>query len=181
MPGRIGEGNVHDPSSPLRMREQQLAIGGEPPDDVLGELGPVDPDDELPVADGVAQRPHPGLHIRLGGAAAQLGGVDAQRMHADAGDVARIADLLPSPVHLGAEEALAAVQEGIRPALAQESRVVGAQDPGQHLAADAVRQQAVVIGRRPGRMREMRDRDLGPQPFAAGPDAAASAFANARL
>ena len=64
-------------------------------------------------------------------------GVHAKRMDADAGDVAPVADLLPGPVDLGAEEGLAAVEEGIGPALAQEAGVVGAEDAGQHLAADA--------------------------------------------
>ena len=62
-------------------------------------------------------------------------------------------------VDLRAEKLLAAVDEGVSPAPAQETGVVGTENSGQDLAADVVGQYPVVIRRGPRRMREMRDPD----------------------
>ncbi len=110
------------PAVPLGVGDQQLAVGHEAAGDVLGQLGSVDPDDQLPALRGLGQGRGPGLHVRLGGAADQLGGVHAQRVHADPGDVAAVGHPLPGPVHAGAEYRLAAVHERCPPSAGTGTR-----------------------------------------------------------
>jgi hypothetical protein len=136
VPGRVGQREHHDLAAPLWMGQQQLAVGGKPPDDVLGQLGPVDPDDQLAVPDLLAHGGHPCLHVRLRAAACQLRRVDAERVHADARGVALVVHDLPAPVRLGTQHGLAAVDEGVRPPLAQEARVVGAEYALEYLGGD---------------------------------------------
>src|ERR1035437_9788833 len=50
-PGRVGERDVRPPAPPLRAADQQLAVGSQATGDVLGELGPVNPDDDPGAAD----------------------------------------------------------------------------------------------------------------------------------
>src|SRR5262249_9043502 len=45
VPGGIGKGEVGQLPAPLRIGDQQLPVRGQPAHDVLGQLGPVDPDD----------------------------------------------------------------------------------------------------------------------------------------
>ena len=92
MPGRISEGHVHDSATPLRASPEQLAVGLQPPHDVLGQLCPVDPDDQLAAGRRIHQRRPPGQHVPLAGAITQLASVHAERVDADAGDVTEIAD-----------------------------------------------------------------------------------------
>ncbi len=63
----------------------------------------------------------------------QLRGVDPERVHADPGHVPVVADHLPVPVDLRPQHLLAAVHERVGPPLAQEARVVGAEDAVEHL------------------------------------------------
>ena len=62
-----------------------------------------------------------------------------------------------------AEHLDAARRERLRPARGVEARVVGAEHAEQRLARDGVGQQPEVLRRRPRRVREVRDAQVGPQ------------------
>ncbi len=114
MPRRVGQGQVHHAAAPLRPGAQQLAERQHPPDDVLAELGPVDPQHELAVADQLAQRGHPGLDVGLRRPRVQRGGVDPERVDVDARCPPLVLHAAGHPT--GAQHRLAAADEGIRPA-----------------------------------------------------------------
>ncbi len=46
---------MHDLAAPLRPRDQQLAVGGQAAQDVLGQLGAVDADNQLPAPGPLGQ------------------------------------------------------------------------------------------------------------------------------
>ena len=62
-----------------------------------------------------------------------------------------------------AEHLDAARRERLRPPRGVEARVVGPEHPEQGLARDGIGQQAEVLRRRPRRVREVRDAQVGPQ------------------
>ena len=130
-PGRVGEGQVHHPAAPLRPGGEQLAVRGEAAHDVLGQLGPVHPDDQLAVARGLAERADVRPDVPGPGALPQRGRVHAERVHGHLGDVApvghppdraRAGAVQPGAGHVRAEQGGAAVHERAWPTARRESR-----------------------------------------------------------
>ena len=74
--------------------------------------------------------------------------------------MASVADLLLAPVHIRAEEHVAAFKERVSPPLAVESSMVGAEHAFKNLSADRSGQYPVIVRRSPRRMREMSDPDV---------------------
>ena len=165
-PGRVGEGQVHDAAPPLRPGREQLAVGGEAADDVLGQLGPVDPDDQLPVGCRRSQRAHVGLHVPGPRALPQGGSVHAERVHAHLGDMAPVGHP-PGGArgrHLGAQDLGAALHERGGPPFGVKTGVVRAEDAVEQRPAHLFREQPVVVRRCPGRVAEVRDADVAGRP-----------------
>ena len=142
-------------------RGEHLPVGAQPAQDVLGQFGPVDPDDQLSARRRLGQRADVCFDVGAAGPLAQGRGVDAQRVDAHAGDMATVDDTLRGPVDLSPQQRLTAVEEGVGPPLAQETRVVGAQHAIEYGPADVIGKDPVVVHRRPGRVREVRDPDAG--------------------
>ena len=95
------------------------------------------------------------VHFIGAGPGAQFGYVDAERVHADLGDLAAVAD--PVPGHGCVQDVRAAVKEGLRPAGGKETSVIRAQHAVKHGPANMVRQEPVVGRRRPRGVREVGD------------------------
>ncbi len=138
--GRVGEGDVDHPVVPLRAGAQQVPVGQEAADDVLAQLGAVDPDDGAALAHGRAQGGEPLVDVRPVGPLAQEVGVGAEAVHAEGGGAARVRHGERLAVDLRAEVPLAAVGEGECPAAGQETRPVGAEDAGEDGLGDVVGQ-----------------------------------------
>ncbi|MBV9093397.1 MAG: trehalose-phosphatase [Streptosporangiaceae bacterium] len=164
-PRRVGERHVQHPAPPLRPGREQLTVGGQAADDVLGQLGAVHPDDQLLPRRRPAQRAQVRLHVSLQGAGPQRGSIDAERMHAHAGDPPPVADpgqrarcaLACAPGHLRAQQRLAAVEERVCPPVAVEAEVVRAKQAIEQRAAHLGWQYPVIVGGRPGSVPEVGD------------------------
>jgi len=149
VPGRVGERHVGDLAPPLWPGDQQFAVGGKATDDVLGQLGAVDPYDQLAIARYLVKRGDVCLHVLGRGAVAKLRRVHPERVDAHRGGVPGVPYGPRGPVHLGAEHGLAAVQERAGPALRVKPGMVGAEYALENLARHVVGQQREVIRRRP--------------------------------
>ncbi len=154
LPGRVGERHVDDLLPPLRVVLQKLLVRQQPAHDVLGQLRPVHPDDRLPaLSDLRPQRRHPLLHVRPVRPLAQEVRVRAQPVHPDPG----------AGRDAGSEHRVAAVRERVRPPPGEERRPVRAQDAAEQFGRDVVGQEPEVVRRRPRRVREVADAQVGPE------------------
>ena len=154
---------MHDAAPPLRPGGQQFAVGGQAAQDVLGQLGPVHPDDQLPVPGGLAERADVSPYVLLARPGAQRGRVHAERVHGHLGHVPPVADppdravAVARPVHLSAEDHLAAIQERRGPSPGVKAGLVRAENAVKQRPAHLVGQQPVVVGRRPRGVMEVPD------------------------
>ena len=137
---------MDDPLPPLRVCGQQLAEREEPADDVLGQLGPVDPHEHLAVAELVAQRGEPDLDVTLGGPRLQAGHVDPEGVDVDPDDPTVVLDgqraVLGAGRDSGAEDVGAAAGEGLRPPTRVEAR------PSRRPSSPSRTERAMASGRK---------------------------------
>ena len=158
---------------PFRPGREELAVRGQAAHDVLGQLGPVHPDDQLPPAGHLVDRGDVRLYVVGRCAGAQRGGVHPERVHAHLGDVPPVDDSpdrvrRAGPAHVGAQDRLAAIEERGGPALGVKAQVIRAEHAIKQGPAHLAGQQPVVAGRRPGGVREVRHANVAggvTQPF----------------
>ena len=167
-PGRVGEGQVDHPAVPLGPGGEQFPVGVQAAHDVLGQLGPVDPDDQLPArrrsrqsASTCARTSSAPARARSAGASTPSG-CTATSLTCPRCTTCPT-EPSPPPARLTCAPRIAAQQS--RNAAAHRPRVkadvVRAEHAVEHGLAGLGGQYPVVIGRRPGRVREVRDAEVG--------------------
>lgn len=106
---------------PLGAGAEQVPVGLEAADDVLAQLGAVDPDDGAAVTDGPAEGGEAFVDVGAVGAFAQEVGVGAEGVDAEARGAAVEGDGERVVVDGRVQEVLAAGGEGAGPAFGQEA------------------------------------------------------------
>ncbi len=155
------QGEEAHPPAQLRVLLQQDAVRLEAADDVLARLHPVDAQDRLLAEEVVQQEVLLLGRARIGGA--------AHRRHVDRDRVGARPRLAPIEPHRPrpvvdlrvGEERLAGAQEGARPALGLEADDVAGAERAADLLDHLAREEAPVVGVRPGDVDEELDQRVG--------------------
>ena len=134
-------GHEHHPLAVLRSGFQQIAIGLEPPQDVLGQLDAVDTPDHLPVLHDLLERRERRVALRRRGGGADVGRIGRERRHER------------RRVELG--EGVGRGPEVVGPPLAVEAAGAVGRQPGEELVDRGLGQRAQPHRRREGRVVEV--------------------------
>ena len=161
LPRRLQVGDERDPLVELRVVGEELVEGGEAAEDVLGEVGAVDADDQVLAAAGEQLALVVGDLLGRGDAAQALG-VDPERVGADPDLAVAVADDLVAVVDLAADQLAAAVEEVVDVGGGVEADDVVAEQAVEDLVAPLARQDPPGVRVRPGDVDEVVEERLGP-------------------